>query len=91
MERMALNTAEVAQMLGFSDPECVQKLAKAKRLRGVKVGGEWRFHPEAVRRFLLDEPEGHQPDPEPDEPPASRRRGSRQPDWLKGVAKTYRK
>lgn len=83
----ALDTADVARLLKFSDPECVQKLAKRGELVGRKVGGEWRFHPDAVRAFLMGEPA--KPPPEPD--PPKRRRRDAEPEWLAGVPKTLRK
>jgi excisionase family DNA binding protein len=49
-----LNSAlAVAAYLGVSVPT-VYRLLRNKKLKGVKVGGQWRISTEALRQFLED-------------------------------------
>jgi excisionase family DNA binding protein len=43
----------VADYLGNSLPN-VYRLLRNKKLKGVKVGGQWRISAEALRQFLED-------------------------------------
>jgi excisionase family DNA binding protein len=50
--RPALRAAEAAaQYLGISMPT-IYRLLRSGKLKGTKVGGQWRISDEAIREFL---------------------------------------
>lgn len=46
-----MNMGEVKKMLGIS-LTTVRRLRKSEKLRGIKVGGQWRFKPKDIRDML---------------------------------------
>ena len=48
------NVRQVADFLAVSVPT-VYRLLRSGRLKGVKVGGQWRISSEAVRQLLEDQ------------------------------------
>jgi excisionase family DNA binding protein len=50
--RPVLRTAdEIAQYLGISMPT-IYRLLRSRKLKGTKVGGQWRIPDDAIRAFL---------------------------------------
>jgi hypothetical protein len=52
--KLAYTPDEVAEQVGFTSGRAVKAEAKAGRLIGSKVCGQWRFTPEQVRDYLRE-------------------------------------
>jgi len=68
-----LTARQVAEMLQVSE-ETVRRLARRRVLRGHRVGGMWRFHPEAIDEYLFGAGSTPTPRQAADEVAAVRRR-----------------